>query len=545
MKYFDLHTALYFIYMIVFCLVSMVISGAVSTDVLMFAGIPVMFFAAFLSFYTALSENLTEGLLKSRLQRRKFTDAILFYRSAVLLSLILGAGAGILYCLNARFFSSVILHVPLSSLTLTCLLPYLVLGTAIGAMKGFLNAAGMRRLSDYSFCILSAATMVLGVFFGFFMQIRGEKVGLLLQNEEYAAVYSAAGIGIGMSLAVLITFIYLAVVCRILIRSLHSQEDSLRIDHDERMSGIMPFYLRRTFPGWLFSYLPGIILITDYRIGTMQSENTTYGPISSVHWGSFMGVTLPALIFAGCITLCIFSKGPAAMAGDLIRKKSRSLRNRFSILQRMTGFISIASAWFLMSSARPIVQVFHAGMIPAAREGAAASMQFLAPSVPLLVTCLLLMLYASKAQRIGFSMLCCGISFVIQTLSMLVFSRIVPRTIEAVSISLDLFFLAYILLFLLGGRKSITKSLDLTWLFDWLMLCVSGLIASIPVFLLSDVITNEVIPFGGMILMQIVFTALYLIMSIVLHAADLQNMHLIPFGRSVLRLAGMLGGRGR
>ena len=47
------------------------------------------------------------------------------------------------------------------------------------------------------------------------------------------------------------------------------------------------------------------------------------------------------------------------------------------------------------------------------------------------------------------------------------------------------------------------------------------------------------------ILMQIVFTSLYLIMSIVLHAADLKNMPLIPFGRSIMRLAGMLGGRGR
>ena len=199
MKYFDLHTALYFIYMIVICLVSMVISGAVSTDVLMFAGIPVMFFAAFLSFYTAFSENLTEGLLKSRLQRRKFTDAILFYRSAVLLSLVLGTCASVLLCLNARLFSSVILNVPLSSLTLMCLLPYLVFGTSIGVMKGFLNAAGMRRLSDYSYWILSAATVILSAFFGVFMQIRGAKVGLLLHNSNYAAVYSAAGISLSPS----------------------------------------------------------------------------------------------------------------------------------------------------------------------------------------------------------------------------------------------------------------------------------------------------------------------------------------------------------
>ena len=53
--------------------------------------------------------------------------------------------------------------------------------------------------------------------------------------------------------------------------------------------------------------------------------------------------------------------------------------------------------------------------------------------------------------------------------------------------------------------------------------------------------TYEIIPVGGVILLAIVYTVLYMLFSILFQAADLLNVSQIPGGKYVCLFAKLLG----
>jgi len=534
----ELHTVSYFIYLIGISLVCLVISGITGTDSLYYGGIPVFLAAFYLILVTVGTEKRLAGFLKSRLRRGRITDAILFFECALGVSLGGGLMLALIFLSASSSLSSLLFKEPLSSLSLCTAAPLFICASAYGTLKGFLESTGLKKLSVLSMYVLTLLSVFLGIAFGISWNAKGEKVALLLQNSHYGCVYAAAGTVFGLSMAMLAVFIILLVCSMISLRALRGREDTLRIDHDEQMSGIIPFYFRSTVSAGVCAFLPSISLIVSQRTAAAPSE-TDIG-VRMAGWGSWIGVSFPLILATACACFCVFAHIPDGMTADFEKRRYATLRKRYVITFRLLGYIAIPASCFLFASARPIIQIFHGGLSEAARDSAVQTLRLGFFCACLLSVILLLVVYCMKAGHAFVAAAGCLSGTVLQTVLLLVLTRILPDGIIAVPLSLTAGLItAWFTISTLAGRDLLRFS-DSTWLTDWMLIFASALLAGVPVLLLNNLVVDEIIAFGGMILLLIPYTFLFVVLSLYLRAADLVNIRRIPGGRYIYRLARIL-----
>ena len=534
----ELHTVSYFVYLIGISLVCLVISGTTGTDSLYYGGIPVFLAAFYLTVVTAGTEKRLAGFLKTRLRRGRITDAILFFECAMAVSLCAGVLLAIVFYAASTGLARLLFGEPLSSLSLCTLAPMFVFASAYGTLKGFLESTGLRRMSVLSMYALSVLSVVLGTALGISWNERGEKVALLLQNSHYGCVYAAAGTVFGLTAAMFAVFVFLLLCSIISLRALRSREDTLRIDHDEQMSGIIPFYIRSMLPAVLSAFLPGISLIVSQRIAAAPSEADQ--GVRMAGWGSWIGISFPVILLTACACYCVFAYVPAGMVLDFEKRRYATLRKRYVITLRLLGYIAIPASCFLFAAARPIIQIFHGGLSEAARDIAVQTLRLGFFSTCLLSVILLLLTYCVKAGRPAIAIIGGIAGTALQTLFLLVLTRVLPDGIIAVPLSLTAgLVVTWFIMATLSGRELLRFS-DSSWMTDWMLIFAAALLAGVPVLLLNNLVVDKVIAIGGMILLLILYTFLFVLLSLYLRAADLVNIRRIPGGRYIYRLARIL-----
>ena len=208
---------------------------------------------------------------------------------------------------------------------------------------------------------------------------------------------------------------------------------------------------------------------------------------------------------------------------------------------RLLAYLGIPVSLFLFGAAKPIIQICHSGFGQAAKDGAILSLKLSCGSAFLLAMAFfwILLLLATGYQAV--LLVSFVIGAVVQTAAYVLLLSVLPFPIEASGLALFFFLLAFNLSALILGRRELLAQTDLSFLQDYVLILLAGIVALIPVELLNDFMTYEIIPVGGVILLAIVYTVLYMLFSILFQAADLLNVSQIPGGKYVCLFAKLLG----
>lgn len=91
------------------------------------------------------------------------------------------------------------------------------------------------------------------------------------------------------------------------------------------------------------------------------------------------------------------------------------------------------------------------------------------------------------------------------------------------------------------GGHSLFGRLDSTFWYDDLLIAACAGISAIPLILLNDYLILVMPAAVAFVLMLAVYWILFVVLSILLHAADLLNMHRIPLGKWIYDIAVILG----
>lgn len=531
-------STLFPLYLCVLSAVCLMVSMVQGTSALFYAGVPIWITAAWLIMSIAGGTAEVRRQIQGRIRRRHYNDAMQVVRSSFLGALALGGVMTLLFTLGAQFMATYVLGIRDAYLVLYALAPAVLLGTIIGVQRGVLEAVGFSKVSTISLVLLSVLSIVCPVFSAVQMAGRGEQVGALLMNSGYKAVYVAAGIGAGISGAVIITFIMLVITSAFAIKYIHDHQDYLGIDNEETIRDLFLRYFYRVGPYAMTAFVP-LLLVINYRIYTASLSGSTTADYHS-EWGGFMGITFPLILLIVCAFGAIVTQDVHRLSAEYMRQSWKRLRLRWSMVMRLSGYVLIPAVFYVFGAAKPFVWIFHGTLYGNATDGAVLSLKYMSPllflgAMMVLIGCLYWECDYRNLVLVSFVI---GAVFEIGAMSILIGAG---AGMNAVPIALDVCGAAFLGCAYYLGRRQLLARCDSSWMLDDIMVLFSAAIAAVPVILLNDMMTTSIHPLIGILILLVIYVPCYVILTILLGCVDYGNIVRFPGGQYIVRLGVMLG----
>lgn len=529
------------VYGLILCVSVLIVSGMNGSALMFYAAGPLLAAMTAAGASCIPGAGFAERQTAYRLGRDRMPDALLFLKGGVIAELLISLVLAAVILLAGNRLAGFLFGCTYDSMILIVLLPGVVPALLSGPMKGFLDGCGLRQLTSLGLYPAGCVTAVLAVILARFGQTRGSMAAQLLLNDRYGALYAGAGLALAVSAGWLVYFCCLLVLVLRVRRRFLLQEGSFNNFREERLGGIVPYYLRNQLLPFAFCLLFTGSLLADYRIGLHLyggSDRTGFG----LHWwDGFAGIALPLLTGLTLLIGIFVSRMPLLCVHEWEKERYRRFRIRYSMMLRLSSYLSIAASAFVFGAAKPIVQLFRHGLNAQARESAILTLKLGSIGIFFFTTVLLMVILFWEA---GFETLLvgtAGAAFVVQLLMALLFMHALTISVKALPLAMACFGLAFLVILMVLASGSLLRHTDTAWLTDLGLTLLSAAAAAIPVCILNDFMTDEIIPVGSTILLLLIFTVCYVLFSLLFGAVDLDNIDRLPGGRYVAALARALG----
>ncbi len=471
--------------------------------------------------------SLTLGdLIRGRMAKGQLKSAHRMMR--VIMGVCLGTGCFLTVTgmLGAGFFSQKLFSSPLSGMALFLIAPSFVFIMAAAVLRGYYQGIRFSRISKHS-CFLQAVLMLAGGCIGAALASGyGKKAAALLQNETYLAVYQAAGVAAGISIASLICLLHLVIVyllTRPVLAKRRAENDRQYITESAR--ALCGTFFRSFTPllATLFFQTLPLLVLAQMLFAGAQEETVS-------NWGIVYGRILPLVQGIALLDVLPFL-GMLSMQGrEWERGSLQNYRNRIGIVLRLCTFLTAPAMLWLIANAECIVAGFG-------ESGGQGTMLLVTGSLGI-VLINWAMLVSLLLQQIGYQMtagIAAAGAFFLQLVAMAILKSIMPDPAMAALVSFLLFWLFALLLMLVLGRR--VFMLRLRWVGDLVRILLVSTLASLPGFFLTSLLQTRIGPWPTLCISLPVYVVIYLILAVFTGAADLYHIDRIPGGEIVLRVA--------
>ena len=526
---------------LMFCIIAVIFTMAKGCDVMFYAGFPMLCAAAGAGIGVFCADGFVAEQTAVSLKRGR-EDGPRSVLSAVLaVSLLWGAFVFVIMCVWAGELSKALFDFAKIAPVCRSYAPAIALMLPLCCLTGFLRGIGQKRYARMGIWMLTALFVLLSLVFGFYCAYRGVSVGSLLRNEDMSAIYCACGIGLGLDLAVGITFIVLAFQCRML-------EGRLRAGHalQGRKSGergknadrgvLQRYFAERMFPA-LFAVVVLLLgIVVGYRL--WLSGQTSAAIITSI-WGGVMGIGLPVLAGSGVLSALPLTWLTDRALRDRAKGNTQACYTRISMVLRLSAYISVPWSVFCFGAANEIAALFP-NLTVRGRMAAIMTIKYGCPLVFLVQTAVLMGYFFWNSRQERSLILAGAIAFFAQIIVLAVL-RNLKLGIVMMALSLDIFFIVFLVTLYALGRQEVLKGLSTAWMIDDGLIAVCALIAVVPIEFLNDYLIALLPGYAAFLAAALLYAVVYVICSVLLQAADLRNVERIPGGGLVVSLAYMIG----
>ncbi len=300
--------------------------------------------------------DAVSALVVTRLERGRSRDArrVVFTAlgSGIVLALFLGGG----FFFGADFLAQRFLHLNLSSMALRAMLPALLLIVVLSVLSGGLDGFGCLSASGLIRIVFFGALFLGGPLLTEPLMQYGQKVGALLQNEQYGPAYGALGAGASVLLASLIGAI-VAVITWLWNRSVvSSRPDAVQngMGVREKRGQLVLSIMDHALPVWfplLFLSLTGVVQTCFYFAA--RTEETGENAVRS--FGAYAGNVLPLLALP-CFLLIAFARHMIpGVRVSFAQRNLRKFRERCMLSLRCCTLLSVPFAVFYLIMAEPLL----------------------------------------------------------------------------------------------------------------------------------------------------------------------------------------------
>lgn len=302
-------------------------------------------------------------IISAKITKRQYENVERVFRCS--LAFAIGAG-GLCFAvieIFGDFIASKFMLEPMSALALKVLGPAILMVAVMGVFRGYFQGLGTMLPTAISQVLEQIFVLIASIIGSYFLFQRGEKIGALLHDEDYAPSYGAAGASLGPVAGAFIGLLFLVFVF-----AMYRTQNKRNISKDK---SVKPDSYGQIFRLILLTILPVLLSTTVYNLSNFL-DIRIYNDImiqkglediKAYNLGVYSGkyrvlVNVPtALANAMCSSIV------PVLAGLIMREEFRQAKEKISQTMRFTMIIAIPSAVGLAVLARPIITVLFRGEI--------------------------------------------------------------------------------------------------------------------------------------------------------------------------------------
>ena len=292
-------------------------------------------------------------LISKKLALKEYKNVDRSLKAALLFAIISGGIASIIVYYFADFFAGTLMLEPMSALALKVLSPTLFIIAIMGVIRGYFQGMGTMVPTAISQVIEQIFVVIASLIGASILFDYGTSVGKLLQNDNYAAAYGAAGGSIGPFVGGLMGLIFLMFICFIFNKYQLRKIRKDSISKNESLINIFKMLVMIILPVILSTAIYNITNIIDQRLYNQVMLSKGLDDIKTVHWGIYAGKynVLKNIPLAIASALCA-STVPEISKNMVIRGGERAVLQKISKVIKTSMIIAIpcAMAFFVLST---------------------------------------------------------------------------------------------------------------------------------------------------------------------------------------------------
>ena len=473
-------------------------------------------------------------LVSARVSKGQFKSADRMLKGSLLFACIVGGGACFLVLGFANVLAGDWMLEPMSTLALQVLAPTLLIVAIMGVYRGYFQGLGTMMPTAFSQILEQIVLVIVSLTAASIMYGYGEKIAALLQNDQYAPAYGAAGGTLGCGVGALAALLFLLFVYQAHRRGFKKQ---LKKDTSRNLESY-----QYTFKILILTIVPVVLSTTVYHIsGILEQYIYAHVMVSkgledakTAIWGIYTGkykvlINVP-IALANAMSASVVPTLTAAMA----REDYRRAKEKIAMVIRVTMIVTIPCAVGLAVLGNPILDMLFSGDT----KLAAQLLQVGTISVVFFALSTLTNGILQGINRMKIPVRNALIALACHLVSLYVMMQYMDLGIYAVVYANIIFALVMCLLNAAALRKYMKYSQE--WFKTFLMPTVASAIMGVIIFLLYKAFVSLLGNVAATLISVVIGAVVYFILLIVLKGISEHELAEIPGGRLLVKVAKLI-----
>lgn len=469
-------------------------------------------------------------VVSAKISKRQYKNAERAFQCAMIFATVTGGLGFVIVELFGDYIASKFMLEPMSAMALKVLGPAILMVAIMGVLRGYFQGLGTMMPTAISQIIEQIFVLIASIAGSYFLYQKGQKVGALLHNEDYAPSYGAAGASLGPVIGAFVGLLFLVfvfVMYRASIKNRVSKDVGGKADS---YGQIFRLILLTILPVLLSTTVYNLSNIIDIRIYNDVMIQKGLEDVKAYNWGVYSGKYKVLINVPIALGNAMCSSIVPVLTGLVMRDEFRQAKEKINQALRFTMIVAIPSAVGLAVLARPIITVLFRGEI----DLAVILLQIGSISVVFFTMSTLMNGVLQGINRMRIPVIHACIALVIHVIFLYATLQM-DMGIQAVVYANILFAVVVCILNWLAIRKYLKYKQELikTFLIPTIASVIMGVIITIIYMTLRNVVGNLVILILGMAVGVIA----YFVALILLKGIDEEDLKKMPGGRTVLTVA--------
>lgn len=302
-------------------------------------------------------------VVSAKISKRQYKNAERAFQCSMAFAISAGGICFLVVELFGDFIASRLMLEPMSALALKVLGPAILLVAIMGVLRGYFQGLGTMMPTAISQVIEQIFVLIASIAGSYILFQRGEKVGALLHNEDYAPSYGAAGASIGPVAGALFGLLFLLFVFGMYRASMKRSASKDKTGKPDSYGQIFRLILLTILPVLLSTTVYNLSNIIDIRIYNDVMIQKGLEDVKAYNWGVYSGKYRVLINVPIALGNAMCSSIVPVLTGLVMREEFRQAKERVNQAMRFTMIIAFPSAVGLAVLARPIITVLFRGEI--------------------------------------------------------------------------------------------------------------------------------------------------------------------------------------
>lgn len=466
-----------------------------------------------------------------RTARGQYRNAYRIFKTALFWNLIVGIVICLAFVLGGDYFADTVILVPMSAISLKMLGPAAIIMGLVVSFRGYFEGMGTTMptcVSQIADCVVGAIASIIA---SLLLCNYGIKVAHLLHNNSFAAAFAVMGISVGTIIGLAVSFLFLLFVFGMFRQQRRKQMEKDNTRGNESTKVILHSLLYALIPMSLIACVYHASNIVDQIIYNHSMTESGQAAGQVVNYGIYSGKYKVMVWIPIAIASMIWIPIVPALNASYERVDMRLIRNKVSVVYRLTMIITIPFMIGLIIMARPVLNTFFRGDISLAH-------QLLKEGAPVIA----LISYASVGNAVLQGM---------NKIKIVTINNIIALALHIITLivmlnymNLGIHAVVYaniIMAFVTCGLNHLAIKKIMKYKVEWLRTFVIPLVASGVVglieYLIYKILEGAIGNTAAVILAFILGTVAYIILIVLFRTVNEKEMLSMPFGKMIVKIA--------